>query len=88
MQQDDRSGEGVLPPPPKKLKLSLGNSRFDKPKSVEEMQEISKGHIPVNTAKSTTWVFQDWRSERNRTVREDQCPSDLLERHSNQLLAL
>lgn len=82
MQQQEDSGDGVLRPPTKKLKLSLGPSRFDKPKSVEEMQEISKGYIPANTAKSTAWgvkVFQVWRSERNQRV-EEQCPSDLFER--------
>jgi hypothetical protein len=74
--------EGIVPPPSKKKKLSLGRPRFEKPKSAEEMQEIFKGYVPANTAKSTAWgvkVFQDWRSERNRNVLEEQCPSDLFE---------
>ena len=46
-------GERHVPPPTKKRKLSLG--RFKEPKSSEEMQEISKGYVPPNTAKSTAW---------------------------------
>ena len=67
MQQDCPSGsasaDGDLPSLSKKLKLSLGRLRFNKPKSIEK---ISKGFVPANTAKSTAWgvkVFQDCTAE-------------------------
>ena len=81
-------GEDVSPgcvqssrPPSKKLKLSL-RSRFKEPKSLQEMEEISRGYVPPNTAKSTAWgvkVFQDWRGERSQTDSNEQCPINLLE---------
>jgi hypothetical protein len=48
------------------------------------MSEISKGYVPTNTAKQTSWairIFNDWRSERNSAVTDesDMCPNDLFE---------
>ena len=59
------------PPPTKKRKLSLG--RFKEPRSSEEIQMISKGYVPPNTAKSTAWgvkVFQNWRVREKRERQE------------------
>ena len=59
--EEERGAQPLL----KKCKLSLG-SRFNWPKSEEEMREILKGFVPQNTANSKAWgvrVFQDWRSE-------------------------
>ena len=48
--------------PPKK------KCRFKRPATKEEMATLSKGFVPANTKKNTTWaykVFWDWRAERN-----------------------
>ena len=44
------------------------------------MQEISKGYVPPNTAKSIAWgvkVFQDWRAERSGRDKNEQCAMKL-----------
>ena len=58
--------------------------RFQQPASSDVMKGLSKGHVPANTAKSTSWaqkVFLDWRAERNgRSDSDEQCPADLLDK--------
>ena len=56
-------------------------ARF-KPPSTDEMFAMSKGFMPKNMQKSTTWavnVFMEWRAARNTADTEHECPEDLLE---------
>ena len=60
-------------------------TRFSKPTTDNEMAILSKGFVPSNTIKNTTWafkVFLDWRAERNSTEEEEQCPRDLFDNPS------
>ena len=59
--------------PPKK-------TSFKHPVKEEKILELSKGFVPANTKKNTTWaykVFSDWPTEINNNA-EEQCPEDLL----------
>ena len=52
------------------------------------MMEITKGFVPENTKKSTTWatcVFEEWVLERNVSA-EEQCPVDLVQKPDPKLL--
>ena len=70
-------------PPIKKRRLSLkspSHSRFLY-KSKEELETISKGFVPPNTAKNTRWArncFLEWMYERNG-LSDEQCPENILE---------
>ena len=47
------------------------------------MATLSKGFVPANTKKNTTWaykIFLDWRAERNKNTEEDVCPEDLFDK--------
>ena len=59
---------------PKKKK-----ARFNTVSTNSEIEEISKGYVPVNTKRNTSWsmkVFSEWRSARDG---DEKCPSDLFE---------
>ena len=61
-------------------KQPLLPQRFDFA-SDEKLAELAKGHIPVNTSKSTKWalkVFELWSQARNISHTEDPIPEDLL----------
>ena len=49
--------------------------------SSEQLSELSKGHIPENTLKSTKWalkVFDQWKEVRNQSYPHNPVPDDLL----------
>ena len=63
--------------PPKK---KTNYKRFKQPTDDKEMLEISKGYIPPNTQKNTSWainVFDEWRAARSKLERCDRCPEDI-----------
>ena len=50
--------------------------------SEDELQELSKGHVPANTARSTQWalkVFQLWKETRNERFPDNAVPDNLFE---------
>ena len=58
--ENDDSQELVFKQPPKK------ESRFMHPSKEEKLLALSKGFVPANTRKNTTWayeVFSDWLAE-------------------------
>ena len=62
------------------FKQSPKMTRFKHPVIEEKILELSKGFVPANTKKITTWaykVFSDWLTERNNNA-DEQCPEDLL----------
>ena len=72
-------------PPKKKAKLSKAkltvDERFAKPKTGDEVADITKGYVPPNTAKNTTWalrVFEEWRCARNKKCTDAVCDPNLL----------
>ena len=61
--------------------------RFKPPTDKEEIDVITKGYIPENTRKSTSWalkVFNEWRYSRESEERN--CPDNLLETGNNEEL--
>lgn len=69
--------------------MATAVSRFKPPTSDVEMETISKGFVPPNTRKNTSWalnVFFDWKMERNTTDKSNLCPEDLLENPETELL--
>ena len=71
-----------------KRKSPKKSKRFKPPTSESEMMEITKGFVPENTKKSTTWatrVFKEWVLERNVSA-EEQCPVDLVQKPDPKLL--
>ena len=57
--------------------------RFKAPLTDDEMANVSKGFVPPNTRKNTTWamrVFIEWKAERNKAAGSPLCPDNLLER--------
>ena len=55
-----------------RVKLA-GGERFAKAKTSTEVADITKGYVPPNTAKNTTWalrVFEEWRTARNKNSTE------------------
>ena len=49
--------------------------------SDQQLSELSKGLIPANTSKSTTWAiktFELWSEERNKSRPQDPVPADML----------
>ena len=55
-----------------RVKLA-GDERFAKAKTSTEVADITKGYVPPNTAKNTTWalrVFEEWRTARNKNSTE------------------
>ena len=70
----------------KRLSLSKGklspSSRFNNTVTEEEVTKFSRGVIPKNTAKNTSWavrVFNEWIQQRNKRT-EVKYPSDILEK--------
>lgn len=66
---------------PDLIDFQLVKKRFKQPQPKETMATLSKGFVPNNTAKNTTWackVFSDWVAERNENDDEEECPRDLL----------
>ena len=68
-------------PPEKRRKLSLSkgkkvlspSSRFNTAVTEKEINTLSKGYVPKNTARSTVWavrVFKEWLDQRNRRDKE------------------
>ena len=60
---------------------------FKPPTDKEEIDVITKGYIPENTRKSTSWalkVFNEWTYSRESEERN--CPDNLLERGNNEEL--
>ena len=48
-------------------------ARFIHPSKEEQILALSKGFVPVNTRKNTTWpynVFSDWLAERNNNAKK------------------
>ena len=63
--------------------------RFKSPFSDKEIEEISKGFVPLNTRKNTNWacnVFLEWKAERNASETSNLCPKDLLDNPEPELL--
>ena len=59
--------------------------KFKAPLADDEMATVSKGFVPPNTRKNTTWavkVFSEWKAERNKNAGGSRslCPDSLLER--------
>lgn len=70
-----------IEPPKKRLKLS--KHHFVDPKKSPEIANLTKGYIPPNTVKNTSWalkVFLEWRCARSEIVSEQKCPKDLFEK--------
>ena len=83
---------------PKRKKLSLTkdkckskapvlspSTRFNCIVTDEEATKFSKGVVPKNTSKSTSWavrVFNEWIEQRNKRA-QNQYPNDLLEKEYN-----
>ena len=70
-------------PPIKKRRLSLKSPSHSSflYKSKEELETISKGFVPPNTAKNTRWArncFLEWMYERNG-LSDEKCPENILE---------
>ena len=68
---------------PTKKKRKTVVERFRKPVTDQEMSTLSKGYVPANTKKNNGWavrVFNEWRAQRNQSIQEEKCPSDLLEK--------
>lgn len=71
-------------PPSKRKKLSLAKpikERFSDTVSNEELDKMSLGFVPENTAKSTKWatnVFSSWLESRNHRTGES-TPMDYLD---------
>ena len=58
------------------------SERFKNPTSDEAMKTITKGYVPPNTQKNTSWamtVFNEWRLPRNSKCTTDKCPENLFE---------
>ena len=75
IEKDDSQDLTDFKQPPKK------KTRFKHPLKEEEILALSKGFVPANTWKNTTWaykVFSNWLAERNNNA-EEQCPQDLLD---------
>lgn len=77
-------------PSPKRKKLSLSkgkkvlspSSRFNTTVTEKQVNVLSKGCVPKNTARSTIWavrVFKEWIDQRNKHSKE-LYPSDILEK--------
>ena len=52
--------------------------RFKAPLADDEMANVSKGFVPPNTRKNTTWavrvhVFTEWKAERNEAAGSPLC---------------
>ena len=76
-ENDDSQEFTVFKQPPKK------QTRFKHPSKEEEILALSKGFVPANTRKNTTWaykVFLDWLAERNNNA-EEQCPENFFLAH-------
>lgn len=61
-------------PPKKKAKVGI-NKHFAEAKGADEVAEITKGYVPLNTAKNTTWamrVFKEWRCAQNKKCTGDE----------------
>ena len=51
-------------------------ARFNTINTNSEIEEISKGYVPVNMTRNTFWsmkVFSEWRSARDG---DEKCPDD------------
>ena len=58
--------------------------RFKSPVKKEELEDFSKGYVPANTKKNTSWavnIFEEWKENRNKMFSDEaeQCPMDVLE---------
>ena len=79
--------ENSSAPPAKRKKLSLAKpdrnkERFSETISQDELEKMSKGFVPDNTAKNTKWattVFSAWLESRNCRTGES-TPTDYLDR--------
>ena len=59
------------------------SKRFNKIVTDKEVEEASKGYVPVNTARSTGWalrVFLEWAAQDNKHNRDRASPLDLLDK--------
>ena len=71
-------GATVQPPQAKRKKLSLAKTsgpgeHFSETVSNEELEKMSCGFVPANTAKNTKWavgVFKSWLESRNQRTGE------------------
>ena len=64
-------------PPRKKAKRTKVaiDKRFDEAKGADEVAGITKGYVPPNTAKNTTWamrVFEEWRCAQKKKYTGDE----------------
>ena len=78
---DDASDDDFEPPHQKRGKKAT-KSRFRAPATNKEMEVLSKGYVPANTRKNTTWarrVFTEWRAERNK-IQTEACLMDLFDK--------
>ena len=69
---DDASDDDFEQPHQKRGKKAT-KSRFREPATNKEIEVLSKGYVPANTRKNTTWarrVFTEWRAERNKIQTE------------------
>ena len=67
---------------PKRTKVAI-DKRFAEAKRADEVAEVTKGYIPPNTAKNTTWamrVFEEWCCARNKKCTGDEvCGANVLD---------
>ena len=75
------------PPPSKKRRISLSLKRKETTEErfpvveEKELEEASKGVVPLNTKKNNTWAiqnFNEWALSRNSRSPDDPVPEDLL----------
>ena len=83
----DKENDDVDFQPPKRVKHAKAKKpglteRFQNPTSDEAMKTITKGYVPPNTQKNTSWamtVFNEWRLARNSKCMTEKCPENLFE---------
>ena len=78
---DKENRDPEFQPPKKRLKLS--KHCFADPKKSSEIANLTKGYIPPNTVKNTSWalkVFLEWLCAQSESVSNQKCPEDLFEK--------
>ena len=77
--------QAPMQPPKKKARRTQVtiNKRLAKAKTVDQVADITKGFVPPNNAKNTTWamlVFEEWRCAQNKHCTCDEiCGANLLD---------
>ena len=82
----ENTGATTQPPQAKRKKLSLAKTsgeRFSETVSDKELEKMSCGFVPANTAKNTKWavgVFKSWLESRNKRTGETTIDANFLDK--------